>query len=239
MSDSGPPMAGWLSKSNSRLSMFAICVRRLPSASRRMTWAFICPMRMATASTRRCSSALSSLISACCSARVAVHEATPRGGALLSPILNPRLNAVARMATSTAAKAATANGMGEVEVPGTTFTAREKDDVHRASSRPWEQFGSLRPCSLWFKDLYLAGNLEHRETIRPSRRETMPKRPLRNKQTVRPGGKPKTAGDLISARLPALAQRALSAPEASVWHVAVMKALGTELANKVNRCTPG
>jgi hypothetical protein len=65
----------------------------------------------------------------------------------------------------------------------------------------------------------------------------MPKRPSRNKQTVRPGSKPTTAGDLISARLPALAKRALSAPEASEWQVAVMKALGPGLANKVNRCT--
>jgi hypothetical protein len=65
----------------------------------------------------------------------------------------------------------------------------------------------------------------------------MPKRPPRNKQTVRPGSKPRTAGDLISARLPALAQRALSAPEESVWQVAVMKALGPDLVNKVNRCT--
>jgi len=65
----------------------------------------------------------------------------------------------------------------------------------------------------------------------------MPKRPTRNKQSIRPGTKPLTAGDLISARLPALAQRALLAPEASVWHVAVMKALGPDLANKVNRCT--
>jgi len=65
----------------------------------------------------------------------------------------------------------------------------------------------------------------------------MPKRPDRNKQTVRPGSKPRTAGDLISARLPALAQRALSAPNESVWQVAVMKALGPDLANKVNRCS--
>jgi hypothetical protein len=65
----------------------------------------------------------------------------------------------------------------------------------------------------------------------------MPKRPTRNKQTVRPGSKPRTAGDLISARLSALAQRALSAPETSVWQVAVMNALGPALANKVNRCT--
>jgi len=65
----------------------------------------------------------------------------------------------------------------------------------------------------------------------------MPKRPLRNKQSIRPGSKPVTAGDLISARLPALAQRARLAPEESVWQVAVMKALGPDLANKVNRCT--
>ena len=65
----------------------------------------------------------------------------------------------------------------------------------------------------------------------------MPKRPLRNKQSIRPGSKPVTAGDLISARLPALAQRALLASRESVWQVAVMKALGPDLANKVNRCT--
>lgn len=65
----------------------------------------------------------------------------------------------------------------------------------------------------------------------------MPKRPIRDKQLVRPGQTPRTARDLISARLPALAQRALSAPEASEWRVTVMKALGPELANKVNRAT--
>lgn len=65
----------------------------------------------------------------------------------------------------------------------------------------------------------------------------MPKRPIRDKQTVRPGGKPRTVGDLMSARLPALAQRALSSPEESEWHVAVMNALGPELAVKVNRIT--
>ncbi len=64
----------------------------------------------------------------------------------------------------------------------------------------------------------------------------MPKRPHRDKQTVRPG-KPATARELITSRLPALAQRALKAPEASEWQVAVMKALGPELANKVNRCS--
>ena len=65
----------------------------------------------------------------------------------------------------------------------------------------------------------------------------MPKRPTRNKQSIRPGSRPVTAGDLISARLPALAQRARLASEQSVWQVAVMKALGPDLANKVNRCT--
>jgi hypothetical protein len=64
----------------------------------------------------------------------------------------------------------------------------------------------------------------------------MPKRPHRDKQSVRPG-KPATARDLLLARLPALAQRALKAPDASEWHVAVMEALGPELANKVNRCS--
>jgi hypothetical protein len=64
----------------------------------------------------------------------------------------------------------------------------------------------------------------------------MPKRPHRDKQSIRPG-KPATARDLISARLPALAQRARNASEVSEWHVAVMKALGSELANKVNRCS--
>ena len=65
----------------------------------------------------------------------------------------------------------------------------------------------------------------------------MPKRPFRDKQTVRPGGRPRTVGDLMSTRLPALAQRALSAPEESEWHVAVMKALGPDLAIKVTRIT--
>jgi len=65
----------------------------------------------------------------------------------------------------------------------------------------------------------------------------MPKRPHRNKQTLRPGSAPKTVGDLMSVRLPALAQRARSTPETSEWHVAVMKALGSPLANKVNGCT--
>ena len=41
----------------------------------------------------------------------------------------------------------------------------------------------------------------------------------------------------MSARLPAVLQRARSAPEASEWHVAVMKALGPNLSNKVNRCS--
>jgi hypothetical protein len=65
----------------------------------------------------------------------------------------------------------------------------------------------------------------------------MPKRPFRDKQTVRPGGRPRTVGDLMSARLPALAQRAGSAPEESEWHVAVMEALGPELGVKVTRIT--
>ena len=64
----------------------------------------------------------------------------------------------------------------------------------------------------------------------------MPKRPHRDKQGARPGA-PLTARDLISARLPSLVQRALSAPEESEWHVAVMKALGPDLAVKVNRCS--
>jgi hypothetical protein len=45
------------------------------------------------------------------------------------------------------------------------------------------------------------------------------------------------ARDLISARLPALAQRALSAPGESEWQVAVMALLGPELGNMVNRCS--
>src|SRR5882672_10690876 len=65
----------------------------------------------------------------------------------------------------------------------------------------------------------------------------MPKRPHRNKQVARPGTAPRTVRDLMSARLPALAQRALLAPETSEWHVTVMKALGPDLANKVNAIT--
>src|SRR6185436_15606250 len=70
---------------------------------------------------------------------------------------------------------------------------------------------------------------------RSSRRETMPKRPTRDKQNVRPGSAPRKVGDLISARLPTLAERAKKGPETSEWQVAVMEALGPELANKVNR----
>ncbi len=65
----------------------------------------------------------------------------------------------------------------------------------------------------------------------------MPKRPRRDKQPIRTGAKPRTIGDLMSARLPALAQRALSTPETSEWHVTVMKVLGPELGNKVNSCS--
>ena len=65
----------------------------------------------------------------------------------------------------------------------------------------------------------------------------MPQRPRRDKQTVRSGGTPRTVADLISARLPTLVESAPAAPEASAWHVAVMSALGPELANKVNRCS--
>jgi hypothetical protein len=72
---------------------------------------------------------------------------------------------------------------------------------------------------------------------RPSRRETMPKTPHRDKQRVRPGSPPRTVGDLISARLPTLVQRARKDQEASEWQVAVMNALGPDLAVKVNRCT--
>ncbi len=65
----------------------------------------------------------------------------------------------------------------------------------------------------------------------------MPKRPRRDKQPIRTGAKPRTIGDLMSARLPALAQRALLTPETSEWHVTVMKVLGPELGNKVNSCS--
>ena len=65
----------------------------------------------------------------------------------------------------------------------------------------------------------------------------MPKTPRRNKQTIRPGAPPKSIGDLISARLPTLVEGAPSTSESSEWHVAVMKALGPDLAVKVNRCT--
>jgi predicted nucleic acid-binding Zn ribbon protein len=41
----------------------------------------------------------------------------------------------------------------------------------------------------------------------------------------------------MSARLPALIQRARSEPAASEWQVAVMNAFGSALANKVNGCT--
>jgi len=63
----------------------------------------------------------------------------------------------------------------------------------------------------------------------------MPKRPTRDKQNVRPGAAPRKVGDLISARLPTLVERAKKGAETSEWQVAVMEALGPELANKVNR----
>jgi len=65
----------------------------------------------------------------------------------------------------------------------------------------------------------------------------MPKRPHRDKQTVRRGSPPRSVGDLISARLPILVEGAPATDETSEWHVAVMTALGPELANKVNRCS--
>ena len=65
----------------------------------------------------------------------------------------------------------------------------------------------------------------------------MPKSPSRDKQRIRQGFSPRSVGDLISARLPTLAQRAPATAETSEWHVAVMQGLGPALANKVNRCS--
>jgi len=65
----------------------------------------------------------------------------------------------------------------------------------------------------------------------------MPKTPYRDKQPVRPGSTPRKVGDLISARLPTLVEGALAPPKPSEWQVAVLNALGADLANKVNRCS--
>jgi len=65
----------------------------------------------------------------------------------------------------------------------------------------------------------------------------MPKSSNRDKQRTRQGFSPRSIADLISARLPTLVEGAPASSERSEWHVAVMNALGTELANKVNRCT--
>jgi hypothetical protein len=65
----------------------------------------------------------------------------------------------------------------------------------------------------------------------------MPKSSNRDKQRIRQGFSPRSIADLISARLPTLVEGAPASAEASEWHVAVMNALGPELANKVNRCT--
>ena len=65
----------------------------------------------------------------------------------------------------------------------------------------------------------------------------MPKTPRRDKQRVRQGFPPRSVGDLISARLPILVEGAPATDETSEWHVAVMEALGPDLANKVNRCS--
>lgn len=65
----------------------------------------------------------------------------------------------------------------------------------------------------------------------------MPKSSNRDKSRIRRGFSPRTVGDLISARLPSLVESAPQTSDRSEWHVAVMKALGPELANKVNRCS--
>ena len=65
----------------------------------------------------------------------------------------------------------------------------------------------------------------------------MPKSSKRDKQRTRQGFSPRSIADLISARLPTLVEGAPATAEGSEWHVAVMNALGPELANKVNRCT--
>lgn len=64
----------------------------------------------------------------------------------------------------------------------------------------------------------------------------MPKSPHRDKQRIRHGFSPRSVADLISTRLPTLVEGAPATAETSEWHVAVMNALGPELANKVNRC---
>src|SRR5262245_59067426 len=129
-------------------------------------------------------------------------------------------------------------------MPGPSLAAREEDDVHRRDSNGTWQTGPSRPCSMCFKGLHLAGNpvviAPSRlltQSSEPSRRETMPKRPRRDKQTVRTGAAPRTVRDLISARLPTLVESALAAAGPSEWQVAVLKALGPELSNKVNRCS--
>ncbi|HET9863520.1 MAG TPA: DciA family protein [Steroidobacteraceae bacterium] len=65
----------------------------------------------------------------------------------------------------------------------------------------------------------------------------MPKSSKRDKSKIRQGFSPRSVGDLITARLPSLAESAPQTSKSSEWHVAVMKALGPELANKVNRCS--
>ena len=65
----------------------------------------------------------------------------------------------------------------------------------------------------------------------------MPKSSKRDKQRTRQGFSPRSIADLISARLPTLVEGAPATAKTSEWHVAVMTALGPELANKVNRCT--
>jgi hypothetical protein len=80
ISDSGPPTAGWLSKSNSRLSMF----RHLRQALAQRIEADDMSIHLADAHGHRVHAALqfalSSLISDCCSARVADQVAMPHPG---------------------------------------------------------------------------------------------------------------------------------------------------------------
>jgi hypothetical protein len=93
-SDSEPPCGGSSSKSNSWLLMWAICVRRLPRALRRITCAFITPSRIASASTRSCSCDLRAATSARCASTAAPGFSSAMRAVLRSPRCRPSAKTV-------------------------------------------------------------------------------------------------------------------------------------------------
>ena len=130
---SGPPVDGAASKSNSRSSMFAIWVRRLPSASRRITCALTWPIRAAIASMRSCS-------------WCAVRRSVPSGRRWRGPtrprigLRHATLRTLAEMHARDechgqqhqqgARSAADQEAMTQMQVAGLALPAEEQDEIH-------------------------------------------------------------------------------------------------------------